>query len=349
MQGNFGLKLAVGILAVLIIGTIAWKSTAYTVDERQMAVVMLFGKPVAERKDPGLYFTTPIHEVRRVRGTLQFWGGTSAEKLPDIPTKGGKKIEVIPWAIWRISEPTEFVQRLKTEANAERRVHEYVRSAMRNVLAEYELAEIVRSTSRDFSKSQFEEKLLEADEVDVEQPKPNEEVKKEIEFGRNKILDQIRDAAEAELAKAGKRGGRGIELVDVGIAKIEFVRHVQEQAFQRQIAYMTSVAENYRANGERMKQEILNKTKKEVEEIEAAGEKIARTKRGEAEAEVIRDYAKAIEEVGEFYTFVRTLEAYENSLDSNTRIIMTTGSEFLKLLKEVQQGKPNVATQPVSE
>src|SRR6266404_2502386 len=81
--------------------------------------------------------------------TLQVWHGTGpAEKLVDVPTKDGKKVEVTVWAVWKITDPAQFVRTLRTVPNAESRVKEFVRSTARDTITTNNLAEIVRSTNR---------------------------------------------------------------------------------------------------------------------------------------------------------------------------------------------------------
>ena len=98
------------------------ESVFYTVNERELAVLLQFGQPVASRTKPGLYFKLPlIQEVMRLPKTLQVWHGTSQdEKLVDVPTADGKKVEVTVWAVWRITDPAQFVRTLAHRA--ERRV-----------------------------------------------------------------------------------------------------------------------------------------------------------------------------------------------------------------------------------
>src|SRR5262249_22602465 len=129
------------------------------------------------------------------------------------------------------------------------------------------------------------------------------------------------------------------ELVDVGIAKIDFVPAVRQAAFERQTALMKSIATLYENEGERLKQELLNRTHAEVQRIEGEGKQKANQLRGEVDAEVIRAYASAIKEADEFYTFIRTLEAFKKALGSDTRLILTTDSDFFQLLKKVDAVK----------
>jgi membrane protease subunit HflC len=110
---------------------------------------------------------------------------------------------------------------------------------------------------------------------------------------------------------------------------------VREAAFDRLIAFMEAIASYHLNEGERRKQEILNRTEAEVQRILGEGREQSNRLRGEADAEIIDKYAKAIKETGEFYNFVRTLEAYREALAGQTRLILTTESQILRLLQEL--------------
>ncbi len=142
------IAILVGVALVLAIPV--GQSVFYTVTERELAVLLQFGEPVATRTEPGLYFKLPvIQEVMRLPKTLQIWHGVSeSEKLVDVPTADGKKVEVTVWALWRITDPAQFVRTLRTVRNAESRVKEFVRSTARDTITTHNLAEIVRSSNR---------------------------------------------------------------------------------------------------------------------------------------------------------------------------------------------------------
>lgn len=72
--------------------------------------------------------------------------------------------------------------------------------------------------------------------------------------------------------------------------------------------------------------------KKELEKIESEGYKIATETRGEADAEVIKIYADAYQKDPEFYSFTKTLETYEKTIDENTHLYLSTDSEYYKYL-----------------
>ena len=138
-------------------------------------------------------------------------------------------------------------------------------------------------------------------------------------------------------------GNRGIELIDVGISQIEFVESVRVKTFDRWIAERKAISAKFTNEGEELKDQIINEAEAEVQKIEGEGQKKANQIKGKVDALVIRKYADAIKEAGEFYTFVRTLEAYKASINKDTRLILTTDSDFLRLLKgldPVSSGPP---------
>jgi membrane protease subunit HflC len=332
-----------GLLLVYLLG----RASLFTVNERELAVVLQFGNPVASYKEPGLRFKVPfIQEVRRLPKTYQFWSGAN-DVLVDLPTKDGKKIEVTPWAVWRITDPEQFVRVLRTVEEAESRVATFVRGETRDVITAHDLAEVVRSTDRELTYTlqvelPSEEKSglvplpsaegqpVVAPQVSMAQPGATDR----INVGREKIVWQIKEVVQRRLAGADEPGeeGRGIELVDVGISRIDFVPKVREAAFERLIAFMESIAARHTNEGERRKQEILNRTTAEVQKIEGEGKRQANTLRGEVDAEVIEAYAEAIRETGEFYNFTRTLEAYKAALTGKTRLILATDNQLLQML-----------------
>lgn len=341
-------KNLIRVLAVLALLVIIMPFWIFIVSEREMAVVLRFGKPVREHVEPGVRFKVPFVEtVRILPKTQQFWGDSRDFVLPDLPTRDDKKIELIPWSVWRITEPTVFVQRLRTIENAEQRVAQITRSAIRDVLTQYDLVEVVRSTDRpipsssDYSQSAAEAAAAASDQevaATLAQAGGGQTILS-IETGRSKILAQIKEEATRRLARQSEDGadaGRGIELVDVGISQIDFVDSVRSKTFDRWIAEREAISARNTNEGERLKAKIINETKAEVQRIEGEGQKIASETKGEADALAIQRYAEAINEVGEFYTFSRTLEAYENALNKDSRMILTTDSDFFDLLKKLQ-------------
>jgi membrane protease subunit HflC len=361
MNSRRWLTVLIGVFLILVIPL--GQTVCYTVSERELAVLLQFGEPVASRTQPGLYLKLPlIHEVVRLPKTLQVWHGThQSEKLVDVPTADGKKVEVTVWAAWRIVDPARFVRTLRTVENAESRVKEFVRSTARDTITTHNLSEIVRSTNRKMTYTLgLPPEMIAAATAAASAPPGQKPLSKELEqaipdfvvppearetvtLGRLKIMDHIKQDAQRALAqdgsKEGQSLGRGIELVDVGLSRIEFVPQVREAAFERAVSLMEAIATKTTSEGDQRKKEIINKTQAEVQKIEGEGKQEANVLRGKADADIIDSYAKAIAETGEFYTFIRTLEAYKEALKGDTRLILTTESSLLRLIKKLDPAK----------
>lgn len=341
MPANNSAKGPVAVIGGFLLITVAWGSL-FTVSEREMAVVLEFGKPVESIDKPGLYFKIPmIQTVRRLPRTQQFWASGASDVLEALPTADGKKIEISVWAIWRITDPQQFVTKMRTVDNAEQQVIQRVRASVRDVVTSYALPEVVRSTDRkltnSFGLSDDVDTEEEAEGTEPELPPAGEEIS--IKFGREKILEAIRQRIITQLAADEKEGSetinRGIEFIDVGVSNIGFAESVRRKAFERLSAYMDAIAARYQNDGERRKQEIINEANAEKEKLIGEGEEQSKRLRGEVEAEIIESYAKAIRTTGDFYNFQRTLAVYEAALKNDTRLILTTDSDLFRMLKEI--------------
>lgn len=319
------MKNAVRVLAVIACVLLVTPFWVFVIDEREQAVVLRFGAPVREFQDPGVHFKIPLIEsVTSLPKTVQMWHG---DRIPDLPTSDDKKIDLEPWALWKIDNPIAFVQRLRTMSAAQQRVAQITRSTVRDSVTQYDLAELVRSSNRMLSETESGGLIPQEAEQIIQEAAVQPQVSS-IQLGRAKLLNKIRD----EAIRRSEAGG-GIALVDVGISQIDFVEVVRDKTFDRWIEERNAISARIENVGRKESQEIINKANAEAERIVGEGQRTASETKGKADADVIRRYAEAINEVGEFYTFVRTLEAYEKSLSSDSRMILTTDSNFFRLLK----------------
>jgi len=93
-------------------------------------------------------------------------------------------------------------------------------------------------------------------------------------------------------------------------------------------------AEKYRSEGQGKKAEIEGQTEKELNQISSEAYKVAEEIEGKADAEAINIYADAYNRDPEFYSFLKTLDTYQNTIDKDSTIILTTDSEYLTYLKD---------------
>jgi len=84
--------------------------------------------------------------------------------------------------------------------------------------------------------------------------------------------------------------------------------------------------------GEEEAVKIRAQTDKDKTMLLADGSMKAEKTKGEGDAEALKIYAQAYEKDPEFYSFVRTLETYGNSLGKGTTIVLPIDSEFFQYL-----------------
>ena len=128
----------------------------------------------------------------------------------------------------------------------------------------------------------------------------------------------------------------GIEILDVRIKRADLPRENEQAVFDRMQAERHRMAKQFRSEGDEQAVKIRAETDKNREIILADAYKAAQIVRGDGEAQAIKIYAKAYEGDPEFYEFVRTLDAYKEVFDENTKLVLTPESDFFRFLKEMK-------------
>ncbi len=145
---------------------------------------------------------------------------------------------------------------------------------------------------------------------------------------RENIMDTIAGNARKQATKFG------IDLVDVRIKRADLPQEVQESVFARMKAERQRIAKRYRSEGEEEAFKIRGETDKTRTILMAKAYEESQKLRGEGDATATKVYAEAYGQDAEFYTFVRSLEAYEKSFQDKTTLLMSPDSDILKHLKK---------------
>jgi membrane protease subunit HflC len=124
----------------------------------------------------------------------------------------------------------------------------------------------------------------------------------------------------------------GIEILDVRIKRVDLPPENEAFVYDRMKAERTRQAKEYRAEGEEAALTIRAETDLEVRRIKAGAYLTSQNIRGEGDAEALRIYADAFEQDPKFYSFTRTLEAYEKTLMKETVVVLPVDSQFFKYL-----------------
>jgi membrane protease subunit HflC len=148
-----------------------------------------------------------------------------------------------------------------------------------------------------------------------------------ITTGREKITEGILKQAQPKLAKFG------IELVDVKIKRINYVEEVRRAVYGRMIAERSQIAEKFRSEGMGEARKVLGEKERDLKKITSEAYRTAQEIKGKADAEATKLFASAYGVDPKFYSFVKTLEVYNEALDENSSLVLSTDSEFFKYLK----------------
>jgi membrane protease subunit HflC len=146
---------------------------------------------------------------------------------------------------------------------------------------------------------------------------------------RSLYLQQVTELSREKLANFG------IILIDVRIIRADLPTEIEQAVFERMRSERLRIAAQLRAEGGEQARQITSNADKEVEIIRATALKDAERVRGEGDAQALEIYAEAYNQDPDFYRFWRTLESYRVALASNTRIILSSDSDYLRYLESM--------------
>ena len=305
------MKASVWLLIIFIIGAIILWNGLFVVDETQQVVITRFGQVIGETiLEPGLNFKWPLMDQAHFfdKRFLE-WDGDSDQAT----TRDKRFIWVDTYARWRIADPRLFYERVANERGAQTRLDDIIDGATKKAVARHNLVELVRSTNRTVT-------------PDPSLPESEMTELATIETGRKQIMAEILKTA-AEDTKV-----LGIEVVDVRFKSIDYVDEVRENAYQRMIAERQRIAERYLSEGHGESARIRGEKERELKQIESEAYRKSQELIGQADGEATAIYAKAYNKDPDFYQFLKTMESYEDALDQETWLILSTDSDFFKYL-----------------
>jgi len=132
----------------------------------------------------------------------------------------------------------------------------------------------------------------------------------------------------------------GVELVDVRVKQIDLPPDVSESVYRRMNAEREKEAREHRSQGQELAEGIRAAADREVTVLRANAYRESEEIRGEGDAEATRVYADAFNQDPEFYSFTRSLRAYQDAFQgSGDMMLLQPDSEFFRYLKDSTGGK----------
>lgn len=166
------------------------------------------------------------------------------------------------------------------------------------------------------------------------------------QFGRRTLHDVVsgkRDELMSELKSTlneSVNASLGVEVVDVRVKRIDFPAEVSKSVFDRMAADREKEAREYRSQGREQAEVIRADADRQRVVLEANAYRDAERLRGDGDAKAAAIYANAYNKDPEFYSFVRSLNAYRSSFSSSEDLmVVDPKSEFFRYLKDSQSRK----------
>jgi membrane protease subunit HflC len=314
------------IFIVIAVAIVLVSQAVFTVDQREQALVLQLGNPVGEPREPGLHFKIPfIQEVKRFDGRIlsvdpdpeQVVIASSAIAKP----KPVEEKEVVE------GEETETIE--ISDALAERPKIENVSGEpiIVDSFARYKISDPLQFLKTLGTVTNANPRLASILNDATRAVLGKTSLKELLSEERTFVMADIRSRVNRKI----QQDQLGIEIVDVRIVRADLTNELRTSTVRRMISELQERATETRAKGEERAKEIRATAEKERTIILANAQRDAQILKGQGDNEAIKIYADAFNKDKEFYGFVRSMEAYKNTLaDEETRLILSPDSEFFK-------------------
>lgn len=166
------------------------------------------------------------------------------------------------------------------------------------------------------------------------------------EFGSRTISEIVsgsRDELQQEALSSASDSATdlGIEVIDVRVKQINLPREVSESIYQRMRAERLAVAKEHRSQGKEQAEIIRAEADARITVMIAQAEKSALTTRGSGDSQAAAIYAKAYKKNSKFFSFLRSLDAYEAAFhNKDDMMVISPDSDFFRFMKH-RDGRTN--------
>ena len=154
---------------------------------------------------------------------------------------------------------------------------------------------------------------------------------------RADIMRQIQERVNTQAQRFG------IAIVDVRLRRADLPQQASESVYDRMRSERVREAKEFRAQGFEQAQRIKAGADRESTVIRAEAEREAEILRGEGEGERTRILNDAYGQDANFFSFYRSMQAYERSLSEGTYMVLSPDSEFFNFFGTTTnpQGPPD--------
>ncbi|WP_261816126.1 protease modulator HflC [Vibrio gallicus] len=319
------------MIPVLVVTLALMLMSLFVIPEGERGIVVRFGRIMKDTNDmsriyePGLHFKMPLFDsVKRLDARIQTMDGRADRFV----TSEKKDVIIDSYVKWRIEDFGQYYlatgggNALTAQALLERKVTDVLRSE----IGAREIKQIVSGPRNEAvlpDESELDDTVSEAARQAVE-----------IDGERDKIMEEVLNDTRKSAFK-----DLGVRVVDFRMKKINLPDEISESIYRRMRAERESVARKHRSQGREKAEIIRAQADLEVATLLAEADRTARITRGEADARAAKIYSESYSKDPEFYSFIRSLKAYERSFSEKGDImVLDPKSDFFRFMND-SEGK----------
>ena len=242
MKDNVKITLGIALAAVLI----AAADSLFIVKQTEQAIVLQFGEPIREIKEPGLKGKVPF--VQKVI----FYDNRLLNLEPpaqEVVLNDKKRLDVDNFTRYRIVDPLKFYQTVRNEVQARSKLEEIVNSSVRKVLGRSTLQELLSGR-----RTQIMADISNAVKIDAEQIGVSVA---DVRIRRADLPIEVLQAINARMKTEREREAK--EFRATGQQEAQKIRAEAEKERAVIIAEAEKQAQIIRGEGDRQATEIWNK------------------------------------------------------------------------------------------
>ncbi len=301
------------LLAIILIGA---SQSFFIVDQREQAIVLQLGQPIGEPKQPGIHFKLPIvQEVRRFDKRI-----LSVDPEPE-------QVVISSASVIKADEKNAADANIQSVTGEPIIVDTFARYQIVDPL---QFMKTLRTVQ--YANSRLEGILKNATKAALGKTS----LPDLLSPARKDVMKIIQDRVNADVHK----DKLGIEIIDVRIVRADLTSELRTSTVRRMVSELKARATETRAKGEERALEISSTAEKERTVIIAEARRDAEILKGQGDKDAIKIYAKAFNKDKEFYSFIRSLEAYKNTMaNPETRLILSPDSDFFRYFQDIKGGQ----------
>jgi membrane protease subunit HflC len=160
------------------------------------------------------------------------------------------------------------------------------------------------------------------------------------QFGRRTVTELVSGERDQLMRDMRNNLGNsvsdlGIEIIDFRVKRIDLPPELSNSVYERMRSERHRLAEELRAQGNELSNEIRSAADKQRVIILADAYKTSEQIRGEGDAKAAAIYASAFSKDSEFYEFTRSMRAYDATFNNKSDIlVIDPKSDFFKYLNK---------------